>query len=83
MFEAGGHSLLVIKLVARIRKLLKLEIAPAVVFDAPSAAALAGALRATATDPDGLETLARLQRQLAAMSPEALAALRASAGTTA
>lgn len=83
LFEAGGHSLLVIKLVARIRKLLKLEIAPAVVFDAPSAAALASALRATATDPDGLETLAGLQRQLAAMSPEALAALRASAGATA
>ncbi|AMR81271.1 amino acid adenylation domain-containing protein [Cupriavidus nantongensis] len=79
LFEAGGHSLLVIKLVARIRKLLKLEIAPAVVFDAPDAAALARALRNASPDPDGLETLAGLQRQLAAMSPEARAALRASA----
>ncbi|PZX20939.1 proposed function:NRPS:C-A-PCP, non ribosomal peptide synthase, contains 1 condensation domain, 1 AMP-acid ligases II domain [Cupriavidus phytorum] len=78
LFEAGGHSLLVIKLVARIRKLLKLEIAPAMVFDAPHAAALALALRGASADPDGLETLAGLQRQLAAMSPEARAALRAS-----
>ena len=83
LFEAGGHSLLVIKLVARVRKLLKLDIAPAVVFDAPNAAALASALRAASADPDGLETLAGLQRQLAAMSPEAIAALRATAGATA
>ncbi|WP_354683021.1 amino acid adenylation domain-containing protein [Cupriavidus necator] len=82
LFEAGGHSLLVIKLVARIRKLLKLDIAPAVVFDAPNAAALAHALRAGSADPDGLETLAGLQRQLAAMSPEARAALRATAAST-
>ncbi|MBY4899101.1 non-ribosomal peptide synthetase [Cupriavidus sp. AU9028] len=81
LFEAGGHSLLVIKLVARIRKLLKLEIAPAVVFDAPSAAALACALDARADNRAALETLAALQRQLATMSPEARAALRASAGT--
>ncbi|SOZ01047.1 non-ribosomal peptide synthetase [Cupriavidus taiwanensis] len=79
LFEAGGHSLLVIKLVARNRKLLRLEIAPAVVFDAPDAAALARALRSASPDPQGLETLAGLQRQLAAMSPEARAALRASA----
>ncbi|MBB3009386.1 non-ribosomal peptide synthetase [Cupriavidus alkaliphilus] len=83
LFEAGGHSLLVIKLVARIRKLLKLEIAPAMVFDAPDAAALAGALRRASPDSDGLETLAGLQRQLAAMSPEARAALRASATASA
>lgn len=79
LFEAGGHSLLVIKLLARLRKLLKLEIAPAVVFDAPNAAALARALCAASPDADGLETLAGLQRQLAAMSPEARAALRATA----
>ncbi|WP_426990945.1 amino acid adenylation domain-containing protein [Cupriavidus sp. 30B13] len=81
LFEAGGHSLLVIKLVAHIRKLLKLEIAPGAVFDAPSAAALAAALRAASADPAQLETLAGLQRTLAAMSPQARAALRASAGT--
>ncbi|WP_059413921.1 non-ribosomal peptide synthetase [Cupriavidus basilensis] len=83
LFEAGGHSLLVIKLVARIRKLLKLEIAPGAVFDAPSAAALATALRAASADPAQLETLAGLQRTLAAMSPEARAALRASVGAPA
>ncbi|RZT39146.1 non-ribosomal peptide synthetase [Cupriavidus agavae] len=83
LFEAGGHSLLVIKLVARVRKLLKIEIAPAVVFDAPNAAALAVALQAASSDPAALETLAGLHRQLAAMSPEARAALRATASAAA
>lgn len=74
-FEAGGHSLQVIKLVARVRKQLKLEVAPGLVFDHPTAAALALALRAQATDPAQLDRLASLQRQLAEMSPEQRAAL--------
>ncbi|WP_394589519.1 non-ribosomal peptide synthetase [Halomonas sp. B23F22_20] len=44
-FDLGGHSLLVIKLVARLRKQLDIEIAPGLVFDHPSAAELAQALR--------------------------------------
>ena len=43
-FESGGHSLLVIRLVARIRKLLHIEIEPGLVFDHPTAQALAAAL---------------------------------------
>ena len=39
-FEQGGHSLLVIKLVARIRKQFGIEIAPGVVFDHPTVAEL-------------------------------------------
>jgi hypothetical protein len=74
-FELGGHSLQVIKLVARVRKLLKLEIAPGLVFDHPSPAALAAALRACATDHARLERLASAQRQLAALTPEQRAEL--------
>ncbi|MFM9271601.1 non-ribosomal peptide synthetase [Halomonas elongata] len=44
-FELGGHSLLVIKLVARIRKQFGVEIAPGMVFDHPTAAALGQVLR--------------------------------------
>ncbi|WP_343731864.1 amino acid adenylation domain-containing protein [Duganella sp.] len=44
-FDLGGHSLLVIKLVARIRKHLQIELAAAVIFDHPSVSALAAALR--------------------------------------
>jgi len=40
-FALGGHSLLVIRLVARIRKLLQIEIEPGLVFDHPTARALA------------------------------------------
>ncbi|MEH3117457.1 MAG: amino acid adenylation domain-containing protein [Methylorubrum populi] len=66
-FEAGGHSLLVIKLTARIRKLLRIEIQPGLVFDHRSPAALALALGAQAA-PDALEETARLRLELAAMS---------------
>jgi acyl carrier protein len=41
---AGGNSLLVIKLVARIRQQFDVEIPPGIVFDRPTPAALAGAL---------------------------------------
>ncbi|WP_455287942.1 amino acid adenylation domain-containing protein [Cupriavidus necator] len=44
-FALGGHSLLVIKLVARLRRRLQVEIAPGVVFDHPTAHALAAAVR--------------------------------------
>lgn len=61
-FELGGHSLLVIKLVARIRKQLGVEIAPGLVFDRPSVAALAEALRAASPDAAQLEQRAQAQR---------------------
>lgn len=49
-FELGAHSLMVIKLVARLRKQLDVEIAPAVVFDHPTPAALAATLRGMASE---------------------------------
>lgn len=57
-FDLGGHSLLVIKLIARIRQRVGLEVAPRVVFDHPSAAGLAQALRQLAPDAAQLEALA-------------------------
>ncbi|WP_144635201.1 amino acid adenylation domain-containing protein [Bordetella genomosp. 13] len=47
-FDLGGHSILVIKLVARLRNTLQLEASPALVFDHPTARGLAAALRARA-----------------------------------
>ncbi|MES2249455.1 MAG: amino acid adenylation domain-containing protein [Pseudomonadota bacterium] len=57
-FELGAHSLLVIKLAARIRRLLRVEIAPGLVFDHPSVTTLARAVRAASADPAQTEQLA-------------------------
>jgi len=61
-FEIGVHSLIVIRLVARIKRTLELTITPGQVFDNPSVARLAAALGSLSGDPDGLERLARSQR---------------------
>lgn len=74
-FAAGGHSLLVIKLVAGIRKLLQREVQPAIVFDNPSVAALSQALLSQDTVPGQLEKIAQLRLKLDAMSPEEKARL--------
>ena len=74
-FAAGGHSLLVIKLVAGIRKLLQCEIHPGVVFDHPTVAGLAGALRSRESSPGQLEKLAHARLRLDTMSPEEKALL--------
>ena len=74
-FAAGGHSLLVIKLVAGIRKLLQCEIHPGVVFDHPTVAGLAQALRGQEASPGQLDKLAQARVRLESMSPEEKALL--------
>lgn len=74
-FAAGGHSLLVIKLVAGIRKLLQCEIHPGLVFDHPTVASLALALRAVESSPGQLEKIAQVRLRMDAMSPEEKALL--------
>ncbi|MGR3897790.1 non-ribosomal peptide synthetase [Pseudomonas sp. 1176_21] len=78
-FAAGGHSLLVIKLVAGIRKLLQCDVHPGVVFDNPSVAALAQALRSQEAAPGQLEKLAAARLRLDSMTPEQRAQLLAKA----
>ncbi|MNO25747.1 Tyrocidine synthase 3 [compost metagenome] len=78
-FAAGGHSLLVIKLVAGIRKLLQCEVHPGIVFDNPSPAMLAVALRGQEAAPGQLDKLAQARLRLDAMSPEEKAQLMAKA----
>ncbi|MDR6958680.1 amino acid adenylation domain-containing protein [Pseudomonas brassicacearum] len=74
-FAAGGHSLLVIKLVAGIRKLLQCDIHPGLVFDHPTVASLALALRAMESSPGQLEKIAQVRLRMEAMSPEEKALL--------
>lgn len=74
-FSLGGHSLLVIKLVTRLRKQLRVEVAPGLVFDHPTVARLAAALRQEAANPAQLDEIAELRVQLNNLSPEERAAL--------
>jgi hypothetical protein len=75
-FAAGGHSLLVIKLAAGLRKLLRRDVSPAVIFDSPSVATLAQALRDLPdVDEQQLEATARVTLQLEGLSPAQRAAL--------
>ncbi|PZQ12923.1 MAG: non-ribosomal peptide synthetase [Ancylobacter novellus] len=77
-FDLGGNSLQVIKFVARIRKLFGVDLAPGAVFDHPSVAELAAALRAEA--PDGrIDQVAEMRARLAGLSEEERAALLAEA----
>ncbi|SIT01199.1 amino acid adenylation domain-containing protein [Achromobacter sp. MFA1 R4] len=76
-FSLGGHSLLVIKLVTRLRKQLRVEAAPGLVFDHPTVARLATALRQQAEDPAQLDQIAQLRVQLNNLSPQERAALAA------
>lgn len=79
LFDLGGHSLIVIKLCTRLRSLLQVEVPPALVFDHPSVAALAEAMRAGESQPGKLLKVAELRRMLAAMSPQEREALQARA----
>ncbi|NWC91206.1 MULTISPECIES: non-ribosomal peptide synthetase [unclassified Pseudomonas] len=74
-FAAGGHSLLVIKLVAGIRKLLQCDVHPGLVFDHPTVASLALALRTVEGSPGQLEKIAQVRLRMDAMSPEEKARL--------
>ncbi|SDE75800.1 amino acid adenylation domain-containing protein [Paracidovorax valerianellae] len=72
-FDLGAHSLLVIKLVARIRKQLQFDVAPGLVFDHPSISALAEALQQGEGD-HAAQLQQRAQAQRDATSQSAVAA---------
>ena len=74
-FALGGHSLLVIKLAAGIRKLLQCDINPGVIFDHATVATLAQALREREANPGQLLKLAQARLRLDSMSPEEKARL--------
>jgi acyl carrier protein len=77
-FSLGGHSLLIIKLVSRLRKQLQVDIHPGVVFDNPSVVELANALsNEESVIPEKLERTAQIRLKLNSMTPEQREALLA------
>lgn len=69
-FELGGHSLLTIRLIAEINDLLGTELPVRLAFEAPRLEVFAVEVQRRAGNPDGLEKLAAMLLELAAMPEE-------------
>jgi acyl transferase domain-containing protein/NAD(P)-dependent dehydrogenase (short-subunit alcohol dehydrogenase family)/acyl carrier protein len=70
--ESGGHSLMAVQLISRLRKLFHVEISIGEFFESPTIAATAKALRQAEGATGQVDAIAELSRQMDAMSPEAL-----------
>ncbi|MBV8640789.1 MAG: SDR family NAD(P)-dependent oxidoreductase [Verrucomicrobia bacterium] len=70
--ESGGHSLMAVQLISRLRKLFHVEITIAEFFESPTIAGIAKALRQAEGATGQVDAIAELSRQMDAMSPEAL-----------
>jgi acyl transferase domain-containing protein/NADP-dependent 3-hydroxy acid dehydrogenase YdfG len=70
--ESGGHSLLAVQLISRLRRLFQVEITIGTFFEAPTVAGIADALRQAERAPGQVNAIAELRRQMDGMSPETL-----------
>ncbi len=69
-FEMGGHSLMAIKVVSRIRKLLQVELPPGIMFEHGNIRALARAAVQFESAPGHLLAVAKARKQLAMQSQQ-------------
>ena len=67
-FKIGGHSLLAVRTISRVRDRLKVEVPLQTLFRCPTPAQFAASLLATADNPTGLEKIAQLVASVASLS---------------
>jgi len=70
--ESGGHSLLAVQLISRLRELFRVEITIGAFFETLTVSGIAQALRRVETTAGQVDAIAELRRQMDGMTPEAL-----------
>jgi amino acid adenylation domain-containing protein len=74
-FELGGHSLIAIQVIARIREILRVDLAVKSIFEARTVAELADVIVASEARPGQTEKIAAVLLKLGSMSPEEKSAM--------
>ncbi len=70
--DRGGHSLLAVQVVSRVRDAFQLQVPVRTLFQAPTIESFAAALRALEKKPGQVDRIAQLTRQVAGMSLDEL-----------